>query len=453
MDKMEQKILQIIDDHAEEIKAFGRDIFAHAELGYKEFRTAEKFTEEMKKLGLAPQTGVAVTGVIAELPDTRDKKVRVSVMGELDALPIPNASHSNPETGAAHCCGHHAQLTGVLGAAIALCDPEVKAALDGTPVFMAVPAEECVDLEFKEKLAEEGKIRYFGGKCEFIRVGAMDGIDLVVGHHSSTGDWEAGLANSPSTGFVSKTVKYKGKSSHAAGAPHRGVDALNAAALGMHALELQRESFRDEDTVRVHGMMSRGGDAVNVIADDVALQYLVRAANIPAIKDANYKVNRAMKAGAVGTGAGVEISTAPGYLPTVPLHDTEMLESAIDDVLKAVGGRRNPNDHDMSVGGGSTDFGDISYVYPLLQFNTGGMSGTGHNPNYNVCSEDTAYLTTAKLFAIITYRLLKDGAKEAIKIRDTFKPKMTKEAYLEYMESMIEKIVVDMVEPPEREKE
>ena len=220
----------------------------------------------------------------------------------------------------------------------------------------------------------------------------------------------------------------------------------------MHALELQRESFRDEDTVRVHGMMSRGGDAVNVIADDVALQYLVRAANIPAIKDANYKVNRAMQAGAIGTGAGVEISTAPGYLPTVPLHDTEMLENAIDDVLEAVGGRRNPNDHDMSVGGGSTDYGDISYVYPLLQFNTGGMSGTGHNPNYDVCCEDTAYLTTAKLFAVITNRLLKDGAKEAIKIRDTFKPKMTKEAYLEYMESMIEKIVVEMKEPPKMEK-
>ena len=247
------------------------------------------------------------------------------------------------------------------------------------------------------------------------------------------------VATGSSNSCIQVQYKFQGIASHAAGAPHKGVDALNAAALGMHALELQRESFRDEDTVRVHGMMSRGGDAVNVIADDVALQYLVRAANIPAIKDANYKVNRAMQAGAIGTGAGVEISTAPGYLPTVPLHDTEMLENAIDDVLEAVGG-------------GSTDYGDISYVYPLLQFNTGGMSGTGHNPKYDVCCEDTAYLTTAKLFAVITYRLLKDGAKEAIKIRDTFKPKMTKEEYLEYMESMIEKIVVEMKEPPKMEK-
>ena len=448
MDAIEQKILQVIDAHTEEIKAFGRDIFHHAELGYQEHRTAGKFAEALRRLGMQPQEGLAVTGVKSELSGTRDQKLRVAVMGELDALPISNASHTNPETGAAHCCGHHAQLTGVLGAAIALSDPQVKASLDGMPVFMAVPAEECVDLEFKEKLAEEGKIRYFGGKCEFIRIGVMDDIDLVVGHHSTTGDFEAGMGNSPSTGFVSKTVKYKGKASHAAGAPQKGVDALNAATLGMHALELQRESFRDKDTVRVHGFISKGGEAVNVIADDVVLQYLVRAGNIPAIQDANYKVDRAMKAGAVGTGAGLEISTTPGYLPTVPLYDTTLLEKAIDDVLAVTGGRRDPNDHDMAVGGGSTDYGDISYVLPLLQFHTGGMCGSGHNPSYDVENEDTAYLLTAKLFALITYRLLKDGAAEAQKLKDGFKPLFSKEQYLEYMESMLEKTVIEMKEPP-----
>ena len=142
MDAIEQKILQVIDAHAEEIKAFGRDIFHHAELGYQEHRTAGKFAEALRRLGMQPQEGLAVTGVKSELSGTRDQKLRVAVMGELDALPISNASHTNPETGAAHCCGHHAQLTGVLGAAIALSDPQVKASLDGMPVFMAVPAEE-----------------------------------------------------------------------------------------------------------------------------------------------------------------------------------------------------------------------------------------------------------------------------------------------------------------------
>lgn len=439
MDATEKRILEIIDAHAAEIKEFGNDIFSHAELGYKEFRTAGKFIEKLQKLGMNPQGEIAVTGVKCELPGTRDRQVRVAVMGELDALPISNASHSNPETGAAHCCGHHAQLTGVFGAAIALSDPEVKAQLDGIPVFMAAPAEECVDLEFRENLAKEGKIRYFGGKCEMIRVGALDDIDVVVGHHSMTGEYDVSVGNGASTGFVSKTVRYEGKAAHAAGAPHRGIDALAAAGLALHAVDMQRESFRDSDTVRVHGMITKGGEAVNVIADDVVMQYLVRAGNIEAIKDANYKVDRALKAGAVATGAGLEISTTPGYLPTVPLHDVSLLESVLDELVQLYGIKRDPDDLDEGISGGSTDYGDVSYLLPLIQFNTGGMGGNGHNPNYHVSDEQTAYVLTAKIFALTTYRLLKDKAKAAKELKAGFKALFNKEEYLQYMESMLSK--------------
>lgn len=450
MDAVEKRILNIIDEHAEKIKDFGRDIFNHAELGYKEFRTAKKFAEELTKLGYDPEENIAVTGVKSYLKGTHDTKVNLAIMGELDALPISNASHSNPETGAAHCCGHNAQLTGVLGAAIALADPEVKKALDGVPVFIAVPAEECVDLEYRESLAEKGAIRYYGGKCEMIRVGAMDDIDLVVGHHSTTGDYHVAIDNSPSTGFVSKTVRFKGKASHAAGAPEKGVDALAAAGVALHAVDVQRESFKDSDTVRVHGYLSKGGEAVNVIADEAVLQYLVRAGNIPAIKDANYKVDRAMLAGAIATGAGMEISTTPGYLPTVPLHDISLIEGVLDEIVELYGLKRNPKDKQQHISGGSTDYGDVSYVFPLMQFNTGGMSGTGHNPSYNVSDENTAYVLTAKIFAIAAYRLLKDGAKAAIKLKDGFVPKFTKEEYLQYMESMLEKKVTEITPAPEK---
>ena len=122
--------------------------------------------------------------------------------------------------------------------------------------------------------------------------------------------------------------------------------------------------------------------ALQALAPDGRERGLLAGANVimPNIGEVayrpNYKVDRAMKAGAVGTGAGLEISTTPGYLPTVPLYDTTLLEKAIDDVLAVTGGRRDPNDHDMAVGGGSTDYGDISYVLPLLQFHTGGMCGS-----------------------------------------------------------------------------
>lgn len=75
MDAIEQRIFQLIDEHAEEIKEFGRDIFHHAELGYQEHRTAGKFAEALRRLGMEPQEGLAVTGVKSELTGTRDRKL------------------------------------------------------------------------------------------------------------------------------------------------------------------------------------------------------------------------------------------------------------------------------------------------------------------------------------------------------------------------------------------
>lgn len=127
MDKIEQKICEIIDGKKEEIMAFGRDIFCHAELGYKEVRTSGKFVEEMKKLGLDAETGLAITGVKSYLkPKGSTEGPTLAVIGEMDALPIPNHPDAWSETGASHCCGHNAQLTGVVGAAMALADRRLR---------------------------------------------------------------------------------------------------------------------------------------------------------------------------------------------------------------------------------------------------------------------------------------------------------------------------------------
>jgi metal-dependent amidase/aminoacylase/carboxypeptidase family protein len=104
------------------------------------------------------------------------------------------------------------------------------------------------------------------------------------------------VRNATCNGFVNKTIRYTGKASHAANQPEAGIDALNAATLALHAIDMQRESFKDRDTVRCHGFISRGGEAVNIIADNVTMEYCVRANNIPAVRDANYKVDRALRA-------------------------------------------------------------------------------------------------------------------------------------------------------------
>ncbi|MFQ8842524.1 MAG: hypothetical protein ACLR8P_18210 [Clostridium fessum] len=137
---------------------------------------------------------------------------------------MPEHKYANPETQGAHCCGHHAQLAGVIGAALALTNEDVKKELDGQVVFFAVPAEEYGEIEFKNSLTAQGKIKYGGGKCELIRIGAFDDIDLDIVHH--TGDKDISVGSHSNNGFVSKVIRYKGLAAHAAGAPHLGVNAL-----------------------------------------------------------------------------------------------------------------------------------------------------------------------------------------------------------------------------------
>ena len=438
MDAIEKKIIEAIDANRDKIIAFGRDIWHHAELGYREFRTSEKFNELLKSLGMEVEENLAITGAKGYLKPKDTQGPTVAIIGELDALPIGNHKDTNPETGAAHCCGHHAQLTGTIGAALALSIPEIRDALGGNVVFMSAPSEEFVDIEYKNNLRKEGKARYGGGKCELIRIGAFEDIDIAIGHHTITSpDVDVVLSNASSNIFVNKTVRYIGKKAHAAGSPEMGVDALAAMNLAFHCIDVQRESFRDQDTVRCHGYISKGGEAVNIIADDIQAEYCVRAKNMAAVKDANAKVDRAFRAAAIATGCGLEIETLPGYFSTQPCPDLSALEDAIACVKEQQPALRVKEVSSKEHITGSTDFGDVSAIMPLIQFNTSGVTGELHNTNVEIVDEDIAYLLTAKVFALTAYQLLKNKADKAEKLLEVYKPQLTRESYVEYMESML----------------
>ncbi|MBP5198256.1 MAG: amidohydrolase [Lachnospiraceae bacterium] len=435
MDAVEEKIIKIIDEHREELLSFGRDIYDHAELGYKEFRTAEKFAEYTGKLGLRTTTGHAVTGVKAYLNEDKKENASLALIGELDALRIPNHPHFNEESTGAHCCGHHAQLTGILGAAIALSDPEIAKNLDGQVVFFAVPAEEYGEIEFKNRLKDEGKIKYGGGKCELIRIGAFDDIDLSIAHHSINGD-KISFSQSTNNGFVSKVIKVHGKAAHAAGAPQDGINALNAASLGLAALGYHRETFKDTDHVRIHPILTKGGDLVNVIPEEAVIETLVRAANNEAILDAAKKTDRAFFAGGAALGATVEIETMPGYLPTLP----NPIEEELVEAAKIAGGDKyavEVLDNAGDFSGGSTDVGDLQHIMPVYTFNTGGITGKFHGADFDIVDEELTYIETAKVFALGAYRFLRDNAKLSKKIVSEYEPKLNKESYTKLLDSYI----------------
>src|SRR5260370_20535241 len=110
-------------------------------------------------------------------------------------------------------------------------------------------------------------------------------------------------------------IRFIGRASHAGGAPQLGINALSAAMLALNAIHAQRESFWDKDTVRIHPIITKGGDAVSVVPAEVTMETFVRGGSREAIIDANMKVDRCLRAGAMAMGADVEITTIPGYLP------------------------------------------------------------------------------------------------------------------------------------------
>ncbi len=430
-EELKQRVSDAIERRAAEIHEIGETILHHPEMGFKEVKTAALVEKKFRSLGLNPQTGVALTGVIGEIPG-RSKKMRVALMGELDAILVPSNPNADPQTGAAHACGHNGSIAGMVGAGMGLLDSGVMRELDGDVSLMAVPAEELVELEYRNRLRREGKLDLLAGKQEFIRLGALDGVDMVLMFHLKESDpVQKVLVGATHNGLIAKFIRYKGKESHAGGAPHLGINALNAAMMGIMGIHAQRETFRDEDCIRVHPIITKGGDLVNVVPADVRLETFVRAKTVEAAQDANIKVDRALRAGAMAIGAEVEIVNLPGYLPSV-------LSPGLDEIF--AGNMRfllGP----QSVGSaghqtGSSDIGDVSHLMPALHAYFKAGRGNLHTEDFTITDKRLAYVESAKGLAMTVVDLLWDGAREGLKIKSGFQPKYTKEKYLQLWQDL-----------------
>src|SRR5215212_5021865 len=141
--------------------------------------------------------------------------------------------------------------------------------------------------------------------------------------------------SSCSNGLLAKYVRFLGRAAYAGGAPHQGINALNAATLALSAIHFQRETFRDQDSIRVHPIITRGGDVVNIVPSEARMETFVRGRNLEAYVDAARKVDRALRAGAYAIGASVEITKLSGYAPFA--NDPQMAEVFKANALALVG--------------------------------------------------------------------------------------------------------------------
>ena len=429
---MQERILALIDERAEDIIKLARDIYEHPEPGFREFRTADKVREFLQGLGLDTRNHIAVTGVKAW--QRMGEGPSVALMGELDGIACPRHPFADKATGISHACGHHMQIAAMAGAACALSDPEVREQLSGTVQYWAVPAEEFIGASDLEALMKEGLIQSCCGKSELLIRGELDDSDLVITSHAHMVSGERPfflLGNHSANGFISKTITLTGRASHAATAPEKGINALDAATVGMTALGLLRSTFADEDFVRVHPIIREGGSAVNVVPDRVVLETQVRAKSKLAMEDAGRKTDQAFRGGAAAIGAGISIENRQGYLPVIPSQPASAQISA----ARLLEGEADWLPVDLAEhNAASTDAGDLTHVKPVLNFTYGGFTGALHSQDFRIAQEARSYILPAKLMALTVYELLSNQGREAKNVIAGFSPFMTMEEYKSYVQ-------------------
>lgn len=398
-----------------EIEENGDWLWAHPETGFREVETQRYCLEVLQKHGFNFRTFPDTTGFVSELDTGRSGPV-IGIMGEMDSVVCLGHPDCNPATGAAHACGHSIQMACALGAFTVLAESGVLDRLGGKIVLLGVPAEECLETDWRLGEIKSGRLRYLGGKPELMYRGAFDGVDVVINVHSGAANDGTIRPVGRHNGFISKTAAFLGKSAHAAAAPEQGINALYMANTALTAMNGLRETFRDQDKVRVHAIITRGGEISNAIPEEVDLEAQCRANNLAAELDAAEKFDRAMGAGAYAFGGKVRIRTQPGYMPYIPTKELDEAATQVaEDTLGPGRGQPGPDT------AGSEDMGDLNTILPVIQVYANFMKGSHHAADYAI-ADRSIYEASSLFLAAVACRLLADGGELAEQVKQAHKP-------------------------------
>ena len=381
------RIKQRVDDVADQLIEASHAIHANPELAFEEYFACETLTQSLENNGLATETGVFTleTAFEAQLnPDSEGPTV--AILAEYDALP-----------GIGHACGHNIIATTALGATLGL--QAVAAELPGKIRLIGTPAE------------EKG-----GGKEVMARAGCFDGVDAAMMIHPAG----ANMASMPCICVAEVEVIYHGKSSHASAMPHKGINALDGLLLAYQAISNLRQHIRP--TERIHGIITEGGAAPNIVPDKTSGQFYVRAANEKDLSRLKPRVQACFEAGAQGSGCEVEVNWA--NVDYLDLNTNWPLADQFQEHAESLGRDFVDFETAKAMGAGSTDMGNVSHrvpsIHPMLAVAPPNV--VIHNPEFAhwAGSEkgDAAVLDGAKALALTAadYLLspgLQDQAKHA----------------------------------------
>jgi amidohydrolase len=323
--ELASSIDRAVDECADDLVALARRIHAHPELRFEEHKASAWIGEFVASRGHAVEHGVAGMVTALRARAGRASRPRVAILAEYDALP-----------GVGHACGHNLIAAAAAGAFVAAAS--VAGAAGGEVVLLGTPAEEGG-----------------GGKIEMIKAGTFEGVDAAMMFHPFDRD----LLVHPALASLWLTFAFLGVPSHAALAPHAGHSALTACLDTFRLIDGQRVHFRDG--VRVHGFVTDGGQAVNIVPERAACEFSVRALDGRELERVRAIVERCARAAAIASDVHVEIRTRQGYREMV---SNVALARRFGAHLEALG--RTPRERDASIGAGSTDMGDVSHVVPSI---------------------------------------------------------------------------------------
>jgi amidohydrolase len=314
-----------VDELAEELRAVARDLHARPELCYQERYAAARLAGCLEAHGLAVERGAGGVETALRARFGRGGGARVAILAEYDAL---------PEIG--HACGHNLIAAGALGAALAL--HRLGDELPGEVVFLGTPAEEGG-----------------GGKIRLIEAGAFEGLDAAMMFHP----FDRTLLWNPALAMTRVALTFHGAPAHAALAPWDGSSALRALITTFNLIDSARLHWKDG--TRVHGIITDGGQAVNIIPERAAAEFSLRAPQAEYMETVIAAVTRCAEAAAAATGTRVEIARVQTYKD---IRNNQPLARRFGAHLGALGVPFAEAEPDA--GAGSTDMGDVSYVTPAI---------------------------------------------------------------------------------------
>ena len=392
-----QMLTDSLEKQKQELIELGRTLFDCPEVGFREEKTAAHLLSFFQENGISCQGNQALTGVRADIGERNSPGYHIALVADMDAL----YAGSGDKKQAIHSCGHSIQVADMAFSMKLIKESGLLDETGGSITFIATPAEEFIDLEYREALVQDGKVRFFSGKQNLIADGFFDDLDCILSAHVNSEEHTLFDIGSSLTGFTKKRIIFTGQAAHSGALAHQGRNAMHGAVLFINALSFLKEQFPPEKGIHIAPVITNCNGSVNTVPDQTVLETYVRANSLNTLLKACQSLDSCANHCALALNLKCSIENQTGYMP---LQQSEpLLQVVFQNMLTVCPDERilkNP------VSGASGDIGDLSCLLPSVQFGFSGIEGQIHSADFTIRDEENVYTNVVRVVLGTIYDLL-----------------------------------------------